>query len=554
MKNIRLFGLAAILTILSLAFGIGCNFLPFLDSDPDGILTIYLENRLAPMNLDPGISLDVAAYDISGSGPSGATFTANGIAENAYTQTGLVPGSWTVTVVGRNDQDTAIVHDSGVVVVSVAEVSTLSLTCVPFSGNGDLTLEIGWPADSIGTPDVVAELKPMGDISTALSFTLGTDSATWTGTDLAEGYYTLNIELWDRYDTEKLCWNVVETVLILADHATNGSWNLVAEDIALFATGTIQLAIASDTQKPLELSLTGANAEFSVGSTMTVTASGAPAEAVFTWYLNGTPMDEETTASVTVGSGLSSGRYWLYGVAEAGGVAGSAGCTFLVTTPEVPTDSLIVEWLFSGDADDTSGNSTNGTVNGAILAVDRFGNASAAYDFDGVDDYIESATSAGLTLSESSSFTLSVWVSPDRLDKPTGMIVDGGPNSYTYKYALALLNVAETGFVPKYDCQVAVSGIGADRVLSLELTDTGWSHLVLAYDNLSLTFYVDGELIGSTTFTNTGWGSTLNQIVVGHIYGQTGSTFAFDGKIDDIRVYSRVLTAAEIYALFSVSG
>ena len=47
----------------------------------------------------------------------------------------------------------------------------------------------------------------------------------------------------------------------------------------------------------------------------------------------------------------------------------------------VPTDSLVAWWPFSGNAIDSSGNSNNGTVNGATLTTDRFGNSNSAYYF-----------------------------------------------------------------------------------------------------------------------------------------------------------------------------
>ena len=40
----------------------------------------------------------------------------------------------------------------------------------------------------------------------------------------------------------------------------------------------------------------------------------------------------------------------------------------------VPTDGLVGYWPFNGNANDESGNGNNGTVNGATLTSDRFGN------------------------------------------------------------------------------------------------------------------------------------------------------------------------------------
>jgi hypothetical protein len=54
----------------------------------------------------------------------------------------------------------------------------------------------------------------------------------------------------------------------------------------------------------------------------------------------------------------------------------------------VATDGLIAEYLFNGNADDTSGGGHHGVVQGATLTTDRFENPDSAFHFDGVDDYI----------------------------------------------------------------------------------------------------------------------------------------------------------------------
>ena len=49
----------------------------------------------------------------------------------------------------------------------------------------------------------------------------------------------------------------------------------------------------------------------------------------------------------------------------------------------VPTNGLVGWWPFNGNANDESGNNNNGTVNGATLTADRFGNVNKAYSFVG---------------------------------------------------------------------------------------------------------------------------------------------------------------------------
>ena len=76
----------------------------------------------------------------------------------------------------------------------------------------------------------------------------------------------------------------------------------------------------------------------------------------------------------------------------------------------IPTDSLIAWWPFTGNAIDSSGNGNNGTVNGATLTTDRFGNLNSAYYFSSSG----CATRIDATVNTSriqSGLTISVWVS-----------------------------------------------------------------------------------------------------------------------------------------------
>ena len=59
----------------------------------------------------------------------------------------------------------------------------------------------------------------------------------------------------------------------------------------------------------------------------------------------------------------------------------------LLITPMVLADlnaGLVAYYPFNGNAQDMSGNGNHGTVRGAMLTTDRFGNTQSAYSFDGV--------------------------------------------------------------------------------------------------------------------------------------------------------------------------
>ena len=55
----------------------------------------------------------------------------------------------------------------------------------------------------------------------------------------------------------------------------------------------------------------------------------------------------------------------------------------------LPTDGLVAWYPFNGNANAESWNGNDGVINGPVLTSDRFNNATNAYSFDGLDDYID---------------------------------------------------------------------------------------------------------------------------------------------------------------------
>jgi len=93
--------------------------------------------------------------------------------------------------------------------------------------------------------------------------------------------------------------------------------------------------------------------------------------------------------------------------------------------PAVQRDKLIVEYLFDGNAADTSGNGNNGVVSGATLVSDRFGRSNHAYRFVSVEsDEIVCADAPELNPTDALSVTL--WIKPTAFDANGRMISKRG--------------------------------------------------------------------------------------------------------------------------------
>ena len=76
-----------------------------------------------------------------------------------------------------------------------------------------------------------------------------------------------------------------------------------------------------------------------------------------------------------------------------------------------------------------------------------------------------------------------------------------------------------------------------------------WGHLAGTYDGATVKLYIDGSLANSMSFsgTNAGMDTTMGAI------GQSGlNDRYFQGKIDDVRVYNRALSAGEVKQLYNM--
>ncbi|MEZ4577795.1 MAG: hypothetical protein R2875_07210 [Desulfobacterales bacterium] len=97
-------------------------------------------------------------------------------------------------------------------------------------------------------------------------------------------------------------------------------------------------------------------------------------------------------------------------------------------------DGLVAFYPFNGNANDESGNGNNGTVYGAGLTADRHGNLNSAYNFDGINDYID----IGNNVKPQFPITVSAWVKLDQFDKQIAIFRNDQVDSGSYRYGLVL--------------------------------------------------------------------------------------------------------------------
>jgi hypothetical protein len=244
------------------------------------------------------------------------------------------------------------------------------------------------------------------------------------------------------------------------------------------------------------------------------------------------PRTLSVSASV---SGLAAGTY-----TAAVTVTGSAGApkTIPVTLTVGPasTPGLVGAWGFeepSGTtAADRSGQGNAGTIDGATrIATGKYG---SALSFDGVNDRVNVASSASLNLR--TAVTMEAWVYPANVGAFRTVMMREQAAGLTY----AIYGSTSTG---RPSVNVSTSS-EQDLRGTANLAVNTWTHVAATWDGANLRLYINGVQKATRALTGTMPSSTAPLRFGGN--GVWGEWFA--GRLDEIRVYDRALTAAQVTA------
>lgn len=236
---------------------------------------------------------------------------------------------------------------------------------------------------------------------------------------------------------------------------------------------------------------------------------------------------------------------------------------------QISAANLVAYWRFDGDATDASGNGHNGqlktgwvgsTVATAtdggtlpVLVADRYGVANKAYDFNNAA-YVEVPYDASL---RPGSFTISAWVKVHATN--SGNFIVSLDRWHGYKFQLQSNNFpyltvfTDNGYLDVDDNPGTVT---------LET----WTQVIVSFTSGTMKFYINGKLI--KTVTPTGNPTPLAAPVPFAIGNELPkSTYNFTdpnsdnyfyggnfmvGSIDDVRLYNKVLSDAEVNSLYTM--
>lgn len=213
----------------------------------------------------------------------------------------------------------------------------------------------------------------------------------------------------------------------------------------------------------------------------------------------------------------------------------------------IPLVGLVGFYPFSGNANDVSGHNNNGIVNGtATLTADKDGNPNSAYNTIG-SGWIQIPDDNSLDLQD---FTLSAWIKMDQLNSAFNCIIG---KDYSTAYAIGISS-GGSGVCPAPGGVLRPMRVYVNNVVyyfnNSDFACSTWYHVAVTYNNITraVQLYVNGTILENATLPIGSMSSNTYSLGI----GQDGRNFdRFDGVIDEVCIYNRVLTAYEVQLLYS---
>ena len=207
----------------------------------------------------------------------------------------------------------------------------------------------------------------------------------------------------------------------------------------------------------------------------------------------------------------------------------------------------------NGNTNDFSGNNFHGTVNGANLVPDRFGNTNSAYYFDGIDDYIDFPITS--ILKPTYPLTISFWANLDILSIQKTKFIN--TDYVADDYFGVSMNVDNLGYLGiSFGGGNGFSNPGnriSFKATAVIVTTGVWYRFTgIIHSDTDMDLYID--CVDAQAIYDSGTGNTsiaYTNFAPGSLgrFDGAGPAYYFQGFMDEIMYWDRALTQAEIISL-----
>lgn len=233
----------------------------------------------------------------------------------------------------------------------------------------------------------------------------------------------------------------------------------------------------------------------------------------------------------TIGCRVEDGR---------GGQASDSTGIVVQDTSNIATGVPVAYYPFDGDANDESGFDNHGTVYGASLVEDRFGNDNSAYFFNGTSDHIRVPNVPHLNFEDA--ITVSFWMK----------IVEFFSHRETYPISHGNWeNRWKISIIPERKVRWTVKtsrGI-KDLDSQAKLVKDTYYNVTALYDGNNFDIYIDGVLDNHSTYSGSILTTSID-LTIGQVL-PNNAEYNFKGVLDDIRIYNYAVSEEEIKNIYS---
>jgi hypothetical protein len=298
--------------------------------------------------------------------------------------------------------------------------------------------------------------------------------------------------------------------------------------------------VLADTTAPsVSITAPAQNATVTGTTTLTANASDDGTLVGVRFLLDGNQIGaEDTTAPYSIdwnSATVANGPHLVTAIARDAAGHSTTSAAVSITVSNAISAGLVAAYSFDQGAGATATDSSGNTLNGSIVeaAWSTSGKFGGALSFDGVNDIVNVADANALDLT--TGMTLEAWVRPSALTNYRTVIMKDVPGELAY----TLYASRETS---RPNAWVRVGAASQDASGTAALPLNAWSHLAATYNGATLNLYVNGTQVASRAIA----GSIQASANPLHIGGNAVWGEYFAGLIDEVRIYNRALSVAEI--------
>jgi hypothetical protein len=276
-----------------------------------GALTVVIADEVNARTLAPTVDMSPASFIVAGAHTDGSTFRETITASTSSIGVDrLALGEWVVTVDALNGESVLIGRGAAAVTVVANETAEASITVLPVSGQGALSLTVTW-IGSIDGASAAGDLIRLSAIDeTPVSFTIEGEATSYTNNELEAGYYTLNLILLDE---GLRVASATGEVRIVSGETTPGAVTILN---GKGGPGSVAVIITADPSSPLAVALGRKGGTTDLASRgllgLSVAQTGYPGTPTYAWYVNGGNPPDGSQASgnaLYLPHGLNTGDY-----------------------------------------------------------------------------------------------------------------------------------------------------------------------------------------------------------------------------------------------------